>query len=147
VSEVTALGWSYQVNFGSERQPRSLVAQVHIASDATAGEIDALLNKVARAQDHQIAYYELLDKQRLLNELLATIDRFERDLVMVEEVAKQRWEVQGRRGDWDADKHLNGSEKNARLTAGQNVKQARERGLTLQDEIAKLKERVGVTAP
>lgn len=143
--EVAALGWSYQVSFGGEAAPRNLVAQVHVASDASDAQINDLLDKIARAQDRQILWYKLQDARERLARLVDIIRRAETDALVVLETARQRWEVSGRHGDWSEDKMI-GAEREAKKKFDNNIAVSRQNALILRDEIQQMEVRLGIGA-
>ncbi len=107
-----AIGFRYQTEFALKTQRKVIEAQVRLPDDATAGAVDEALDKIARAMDRQVAYYEL----ELLIESLAGVGpklaSFETQLALIEERSRVRYEEGGRRGEWSHDK-LSPQEANA----------------------------------
>lgn len=132
-----AIGWSMRVAFGGEKQPRDLVAQFHVPVSATPAQINALLDKVARAQDRLIRHYKLVELRERFKSLVDLIGRYEHDLVLVEETARARWAASGRRGEWSLEA-LSGQERQAKNSVENSLKQSREQALRLQAEITEL---------
>lgn len=137
-TEAVALQVRYVANIGEGRQLEMITA---IAQDVSAADLDVLLDKVARAQDRQVLYYEVQEKKRRLTGLLDIIRRAERQTTTIIEVARERWAQSGRGGEWSDDK-LSGQEKNERMKFERSMEDARTNARELQSEIEELEQRV-----
>lgn len=141
--EALALQVRYEAQFQGTKRLEMVTV---IASDAPSGELDALLDKMARAADRQSDYYELEAMRQKLKDLQDLIRRYEGDAIRVLEVSQAQWAASGRRGDWTED-CLSGSEKQARLAVEKSIAKARQEGTQLKLEIAKMEARVGTRTP
>lgn len=121
VEKIPAIGWSYQANFGPERNPRSLVAQLHVPIDASPATIDQLLDMVRTATERQVAWYALQEALEAVEGHKARLRELHLALYSAEETARIEYEASGRRGDWSADK-MSVAQQKARLGAAQNLK-------------------------
>lgn len=120
VEKVPAIGWSFQANFGGERQPRSLVAQLHVPIDASPATVDTLLDMVRTATERQVAWYALQEAIEAVEGHKARLRELHAALYSAEETARIDFEASGRRGEWTVDKMAPAQQK-ARLGAAQNL--------------------------
>lgn len=142
MNEVEAIGWSIRAQYDRHE----IVAQVHMAADSAPAKINAVLDKIARAQDRQAMHYKLEALQERLEQLVGHIAMFERDLVLTDETARARWDNSGRRGAFDPQQSLTGSERNARMSCENNLKSKRAEAEHVQAEIRKLEATLAAAA-
>jgi len=119
-----ALGFSYQVVLDKDAR-RTIVFQTHVANEANQADIDALLDKMGKAADRQIAWYDLQQAR----EDLEGQQRVAKSLVMqmetMDQLAQARYESSDRKGPWDPEK-LPPAEKQARHNLRVSLERYRE---------------------
>jgi hypothetical protein len=127
-----ALGFSYQVVLDKEAR-RTLVFQTHVPFDASAEAIDALLDKIGKAADRQIAVYELREAQQFLEDHQRTAKSLLIQQENLDQLAQARYEQSGKRGDWTPEK-LPAQEKQQRHNLNVSIERYRE-GIEKYDKI------------
>lgn len=121
VEKVPAIGWSFQANFGGDKRPRSLVAQLHLPIDASPERIDEVLDMVRTAIERQGAFYELEEAIGALDYHKSQVRDMYAHMEHAEETARLEWEARGRHGNWSTDKMTDAQRKNY-LGATQNLR-------------------------
>jgi L-rhamnose isomerase len=97
-AEISAVGFSLQ----SELNPkRTLVAQTHIASDASAQDMYAMLNKLCKVADTLDTRYRLVDMRLLLQKSREELPMHEKKLEDFETTTYREHNRSGRRKDFD----------------------------------------------
>lgn len=144
--EVSALLVIYKSNFAAnpkssvDVRPREIALQTHIASDTSQAVLDALLDKMRCAIERQTAFYDLQIAREELANHIKNLRQLESAQETVTEVARLRWQEQGRKGEWDPEKHLSAQEKTARKQNEGSLKSWREGALHWDKEVDRLVE-------
>lgn len=98
------VGWSYQQQFGSEKRPKSLVAQMHVPLGIPVAQLNELLDTIKTAIDRQIALYDLEEALYAIAEHRTKVAEMHTVVALAEESAKITFESSGRKGDWTPEK-------------------------------------------
>lgn len=141
IEKIPAIGWSYQANFGGERNPRSLVAQLHVPIDCAAGKIDELLDMIRTAVERQAAWYALQEALEAVEGHKARLRELHMALAMSEETARIEYDSSGRRGEWTPEK-MSPAQQKARLGAAHNLKDWEAKTEVWKQRVAELTEKV-----
>lgn len=146
MDEVPALLVIYKSNFAAnprssvDVRPREIALQTHVASDTSQSTLDALLDKMRRSIERQTAFYDLQIARDELANHVKNLRQLESAQLTVEEVARLRWAEQGRKGEWDPERHLSSQEKTARKQNEGSLKSWREGAMHWDAEVRRLAE-------
>jgi hypothetical protein len=135
------VGWSYQQGFGSEKRPKSLVAQLHVPLGTSLEALNGHLDTVKAAMDRQIALYELEEALLAVEEHRAKVREMHTVLATADESAKIAFEGSGRKGDWSVDK-MTPAQRQAKAQAEGNLTRWEEGFSHWQARAQKLRERI-----
>lgn len=130
-----------QVSFGGDGTRGFAVRFAPLPMDQARSDLDEVLDRVLDAVERQRARFELADKEAKLEELVVAIRRAEGSQILVEEQYKLRWEAEGRKGEWTADK-LPASEAMKRQNTEVGLQRDRATADYLDAEIRKLRAKV-----
>jgi hypothetical protein len=140
-----ALGFSYQVVLDKEAR-RTLVFQAHVPVDASIEDVNAVLDKIGKAADRQIAIYELLEARRAVADHQRTAKTLAVQKENLEALARARYEASGRKGEWDEDK-MPAQEKQAAANIKVSIERYREGLDKWQADVRRLEPLVNGHAP
>jgi hypothetical protein len=96
-----ALGLSLSVNLDKQGQ-RTLVLQTHVEREASAEDLNAVLDRMARASDRQAAYYELDQERAFLRQEETQARQLAEDLQRIDKTNAARFAASGRKGEYRA---------------------------------------------
>ena len=142
LADIPAIGISYQFQADDFRQ---MVLQAHVRADCAAGELDRLIDKVARACERQRAKAHLPTAKNLLAEKRAGLKqeteicfgaRTERDEHITRWLGS--WQASGRRGEFK----MQPKQQQEKNQLDQAVGKSEQNIVVLQKEIRDLERRV-----
>ena len=140
------VGWSFQQGFGTEKRPKSLVAQLHVPLDMAAAEVDHHLDKCRVAMDRQIALYDLEEAHEALREHKKKVREIHAVLAGADESARLEFEDRGRKGEWSPDK-MTPQQRQAKAAAEANLERWEQGAEFWQLQVQALQRRVDGRAP
>lgn len=88
VDTVPALGFSFRAAVGDGRE---IVMQSHVVADATADELNRMLDKCSAAIHRQVQKQRLVDTKEMLRRHEATAVAMEKQMAQVEANARTKW--------------------------------------------------------
>jgi glutamate synthase domain-containing protein 2 len=141
---VPALGLSYKTILDREGR-REVVYQTHVEQDVEPGALNALLDKLTKATDRQIAQAELASLAAEESELDKRITRFRSAAAELDVRSKARWESSGKHGPWNPDK-LPPQERSERQNIRNSLDQDKERLVRLRARAEELRQVVNEDA-
>jgi hypothetical protein len=97
VDSVPAIGFSFNANLGDKL---TLVAQTHVDRDASLSEINAIMDKVRHALEHQKAAAELVEIRQKLKYDEKKLKQLKEDFVAIEKRHQEVWAGSNKRGDF-----------------------------------------------
>jgi hypothetical protein len=140
------VGWSFQQGFGTEKRPKSLVAQLHVPLEMPAEEVDRHLDKCRVAMDRQVALYDLEEAHEALRDHKKKIRELHAVIAGADESARIEFEERGRRGEWTPDK-LTPQQRQAKAGAQTNLERYEQGAEFWQLQIQALERKVHGHAP
>jgi hypothetical protein len=146
MTDVPALRLRYEASFAAapnaakDVRPRSFAFETYVGNDAPVQEINDILDKMREALERQCAIYDLEIARDALANHLKNLRQLESASLTVEEVARLRWQEQGRKGEWDPERHLSSQEKTARKQNEGSLKSWREGAMHWDAEVRRLAE-------
>lgn len=139
-----ALGFSYR-GVVDEGQ-KELVFQSHVPVDASAEEINAVLDKVRIAVDRQKAFYDLQRAKANFDRELLKTEEIEKQMVLQQQAYMASWEASGRKGEWNEER-IPAKEKQVKISLLQSLTASRGLLQRHDDEIKRLSRLVNGHAP
>jgi hypothetical protein len=119
-----ALGCSYQIVLDKEAR-RTLVFQLHVPLDTSLDVINENLDKIGKAADRQIAWYELLEARENLKGHQRSLKGILEQRELLDARAEAEYMESNRKGPWSPDK-LPPQHKQQRLALEQAITKYKE---------------------
>jgi len=127
-----------QVTFGPDGGRSFGMRFAPMPLDTGRTTLDEVLDRVLDAVERQRARFSLIDKEAQLQQLVAIIRKNEGSLVLVEEAARARWVMDGKKGEWTPDK-MPAAEAMKKQHTEVGLQRDRATAEALTDEITKLR--------
>lgn len=121
---------------------KEIVFQLPVPLNASDMELNEQLDKVYRAINRQLAMQELIDAEKMLEELAEALPKYEAQYQEITRKSELNFRNSQKKGAFDPSKHLHASEHNAQKAIEEAIKRDRNTIRKLTERSAVLKKLV-----